>query len=369
MSALAMHRVELRKACFEDYKGIAALEGSHGLASKPFDEWCRLWIGNPCYEELGQQWPIGWILQDGDRIVGCSSNIPLPYIFRGRKLLVATGRGWVVDDQYRGYAPLLADEYFSQENVDVFLNNTVNDKAAKAFSTFGSSRVPLGDWGTAAFAITGYRGFAESALRIKEIPQPRLFSYPAGLALWLKDRFTAKPIPRLDIEVSLAHDFDQRFDRFWERLRERSSTLLAVRSREVLKWHFGALLETDKIWVLTAGSADDIEAYAIFQRRDEPQYSLKRMRMVDFQACECHDRYCAALMRRAYDECRAQGIHVLEQVGCNLEKTKVFEQAAAYRRKLPSWSSFYLSKNAELAAHLSRPDAWAPSSYDGDSSL
>jgi hypothetical protein len=93
------------------------------------------------------------------------------------------------------------------------------------------------------------------------------------------------------------------------------------------------------------------------------------MRMIDFQARDNHDDYCAALMRRAYAECHAQGIHVLEQVGCNLTNTRVFEQSAPYRRKLPSWSFFYLAKNAELAAQLSRPGAWAPSSYDGDASL
>ncbi len=369
MAAISKHRVELRQARFEDYQGIAALETSHGLASKPFDEWRRLWIGNPCYEKLGLRWPIGWVLEHGDRIVGSSSNIPLPYVFRGRKLLVASGRGWVVEDQYRGYAPLLGDEYFNQQNVDVFLNNTVNDKASEVFSTFGSSRVPVGDWSTAAFAITEHRGFAESALRIKKIPQARVLSYPTGLALSLKDRFTSKPTRRSHTDVSLAHDFDERFDRFWSRLRERSSALLAVRSREVLKWHFGGSIERDELWVLTIPTSGNIEAYAVFQRRDEPQYGLKRIRMVDFQACERYDQYCAALMRRAYEECRAQGIHVLEHVGCDLEPTRVFEKAAPYRRKLPAWSFFYLASDPELAAHLSQPDAWAPSSYDGDSSL
>lgn len=369
MFALAKQRVEIRAACFEDYEGIAALETAHGLASKPLDEWRRLWTDNPYYEELGPKWPIGWVLHDRGRIVGSSGNIPLPYIFRGKKILVASGRGWVVEDQYRGYAPLLADEYFSQQNVDVFLNNTVNAKAADAFQTFGSLRVPVGDWTTAAFAVTKHRGFAESALRIKEIPQPRLLSYPAGLALSLKDRFTSKRPARSDIDVSLARDFDHRFDTFWVRLQERSAEFLAVRSREVLKWHFGPSLASGGIWVLTAAASGTMEAYAIFQRRDEPRYGLKRMRMVDFQAFERRDEYCAAIVRRASEECRAQGIHVLEHVGCGLEKTRIFEQAAPYRRQLPSWSFFYLANNPELASHLSKPEAWAPSSYDGDSSL
>ncbi len=364
-----MHGIELREARFQDYEGIAALEASQGLAIKPVDEWRRLWAGNPCYEEIGPRWPIGWVLEEGERIVGSLTNIPLTYTLRGQKLLVASGRGWAVEEQYRGYALLLMDTYFNQENVDVFLTNTVNGNAADAFSTFGSLRVPLGDWGTASFAVTEHRGFAESALRIKGIPLAGALSYPAGVALSLKDRFTAKSIPKSDIAIALLRDFDQRFDTFWEILSHRSDALIAVRSREVLKWHFSASLDKDQLWILTAARSGNIDAYAVFQRRDEPRYGLKRMRMVDFQACDWQDQYCAALVRRAYDECRAQGIHVLEHIGCDLEKTRIFDQSAPYRRKLPGWSFFYLTKNQELAECLAQPEAWAPSSYDADASL
>jgi hypothetical protein len=361
--------VTLREARFQDYQAIAALENSQGLASKPFDEWRRLWAGNPCYEQLGTRWPIGWVLEDGARIVGCLTNIPLPYVFQGRKLLAAAGRGWAVADEFRSYALLLMDEYFNQENVDLFLNNTVNGQAAEAFSAFGSLRVPTGDWNSAAFAVAAPRGFAESALRIKEVPQAKLLSYPAGLALSLKDRFTAKAIPKSNIDVALARDFDQRFDAFWELLSQRSNKLLAVRSRAVMQWHFGTYLAKDQLWVLTAARDGALDAYAVFQRRDEPRYNLKRMRLVDFQASDRHDEYCAAFTRRAYEECRAQGIHVLEQVGCDLERTKVFEQSAPYRRKLPGWSFYYSARDEKLAAQLAQAEAWAPSSYDGDASL
>jgi hypothetical protein len=369
MSAASIHGIEMREARFQDYDAIAALEVSQGLISKPSEEWRRLWTGNPCYEKIGPRWPIGWVLEDGDRLVGALTNIPLSYWFRGRELLVAAGRGWTVEDKYRGYAPSLMNEYFSQEDVDLFLTNTVNGQAADAFSAFGSLPVPVGDWNAAAFAITEYRGFAESALRIKGIPLAGVLSYPASLALSLKDRFSAKAIPKSNIDVSLLRDFDQRFDMFWEILQNRCDALVAERSRQVLKWHFASPIESGGLWVLTASRNGNLDAYAIFQRRDEPQYGLKRMRMVDFQACDWHDQYCAAMLRRAYDECRAQGIHVLEHVGCGLEKTRVFDESAPYRRQLPSWSFFYSTTDDELAELLTQPHAWAPSSYDADASL
>ena len=67
----------------------------------------------PAYEQIGPRWPIGWVLEAGERIVGCLTNIPLYYTFRGTKFLAAAGRGWAVEEQYRGYA-LHADERIFQ---------------------------------------------------------------------------------------------------------------------------------------------------------------------------------------------------------------------------------------------------------------
>jgi hypothetical protein len=237
---------------------------------------------------------------------------------------------------------------------------------AEAFTHSGARPVPAGDWSTAAFAIAGYRAFAESSLRRTTVPNARLFSYPAGWALSLKDRLTRRRIPQTDIEVKVARDFDQRFENFWEVLVNRVDSLLADRSREVLKWRFAASQDRNQLWVLTAARNGNLDAFAVFQRCDEPQYGLKRMRMVDFQACDWHEQYCAALMQRALEECRTQGIHVLEHVGCALPKTRIFDDYANHRRKLSDWSYFCMAKEEELAQRLSHAQAWAPSSYDLD---
>ncbi len=362
--------VRLREARFADHAAIEALETAQGLKPKAFAEWRSLWEDNPRYREIGPSWPIGWVLETSDGgIVGSLCNLPLPYVYRGQKLLIATGRGWAVDERYRSYSLLLMEEYFNQPGVDLFLNTTVNAHAAGAFGVFGSERIPAGDWGCAAFFITRYRGFAESALRIRRCRQPQLLSYPVGLALYFKARFTARRIPAREIRVEFSRDFDERFDAFWEALSRDRETLLAVRNRAVLHWHFAASLARNELWVFTICRNDAIHAYAIFQRRDEPQFGLKRMRLVDFQALDSSAEYCTSILRRALEECRAQGIHALENVGCDLENTRVFDRFAPYRRNLSGWSSFYLSRRPELAESLRNPAAWAPSSYDGDSSL
>ncbi|MDQ6699157.1 MAG: hypothetical protein M3Z36_03110 [Acidobacteriota bacterium] len=367
---MSLQEVRLREAGFADHAAISALEAAQGLKPKAFAEWCALWKDNPCYRELGPGWPIGWVLETKDgEIVGSLCNLPLPYLYRGRKLLVATGRGWAVEEKYRGYALLLMDEYLNQSRVDLFLNTTVNGSAAGAFSVFGSERIPVGDWSRAAFFITRYRAFAESALRIRQSSKPRLLSYPVGLALYVTARFTRRRIPKSVIPVESFRHFDERFDAFWAALSRESQTLLAVRDRAVLQWHFSASLARNELWALTISQGRAIQAYGIFQRRDEPQFGLKRIRMVDFQALHSRAEFSAAILRRALEQCRAEDIHALENVGCGLENTRVFDRFAPYRRKLSGWSSFYLSRRPELAESLRDPAAWAPSSYDGDSSV
>src|SRR6266481_1784714 len=99
---------KLREARFEDYEQIAGLESRFGLAVKPYEEWVHLWQGNPLYRELKTDWPIGWVLENGDgKIVGSMGNIPLLYEFDGRGVIVASGRHWVADPAYRSLAILL----------------------------------------------------------------------------------------------------------------------------------------------------------------------------------------------------------------------------------------------------------------------
>jgi hypothetical protein len=360
----------LREATFDDYEQIIALESSRRLRYRSCEDWRHLWLENPLYQRLGADWPIGWVLEDQDRrIVGTIGNVPVPYVFRGRNLIVAAGRAWAVDDRYRTFALMLMDQYFGQSSVDLFLNTTVNDQAAEAFGVFGSSPVPAGDWRSASYWITGYPGFARTALAMKRLPP--VLRYPAALSLYFKDAVSAKqlPVARRDIKVESASRFDHRFDDFWEKLSARSQIFLGVRTREVMDWHFGSFLRRGELWLLTIRDCNRIGAYGVFQRRDEPRTGLKRMRMVDFQALAEPAGCLAAIFRYALKLARQTGIHVVEKVGRNVEDTSLLDAFAPYRRKLATWPFYFQASDPEFHQALQSPALWRPSSFDGDASL
>jgi hypothetical protein len=365
-------RARVREAGFQDYAQIAALESRYGLQPKSYEEWAHLWIENPVYRQL-PQWPIGWVCEnERAEVVGCIANIPLAYEFENQTLIAATSRALVVASPYRPYCFPLLSCFFGQKNVDLFLNTTVNSKALKLHEIFRTLRVPTGIWDRSAFWITNYPAFAASLLAMKELPGSPALRYPLSAGLLLKDAVAGRGL-RMRGNKSAAEfctRFDERFDRFWKRLRKSSSgRLLASRARDVLEWHFKHALATDKAWVLTVASGSELSAYAIFRRQDNPAYGLKRMRLVDFQTMPGEAELLGPMLLCALDRCRREGIHMLEAIGFCSDKQRVIESLAPHRRQLSSWRYFYKANNEHLAASLQNSQVWDATCFDGDASL
>ena len=385
---------KLREARLEDYEQIAALESRFGLTAKPYNEWVHLWQGNPVYRELKTDWPIGWVFEDQDgKIVGSVGNIPLLYELDGRRILVASSRSWVADVEYRSVSLLLLDNLIRQRQVDLFLSNTVGDKAVAAITAYGCSPISVGIWDEVAYWITNYRGFFESIVAMKNYRLTRPFafpswegswtrlkalrarlskplSYPLSAAAFLKDRLAKTSVREGEVEVKPCTDFDDRFDSFWEDVkRNNRHLLLAVRTREVLEWHFKYALLGNRLWIVTAVDGHRLVAYAIFDKSVHPRYGFKQVKLVDYQSLEDGASMLEPLLSWTLRRCRSEGVHMLEHTGRWMEKGQFIETAAPYRLKLSTWSYFYHANNPELREILNSRQVWTPSLFDGEASL
>jgi hypothetical protein len=67
--------------------------------------------------------------------------------------------------------------------------------------------------------------------------------------------------------------------------------------------------------------------------------------------------------------CRKEGIHILENVGCWLDRPGLPKIPTAYHRTLPSALYYYKAADRDLAATLANSNVWAPTTFDGDASL
>jgi hypothetical protein len=363
---------KLREASFGDYEQIASLESRYGLGTRSLERWHYVWLDNPAYRDLQPGWTIGWVIEDENgRIVGSMGNVPLSYEFQGRRILAASGRSWVADLAYRSISLSLVDRVINQPNIDLYFDNTVNAKSAAVVSVFDCARVPVGVWDKSAFWITHYQGFVERLLATKTYRQlAKPLSYPLSAATFLRDRLTAKGLRAGDVEVKVCSGFDDRFDDFWVELKRiNPHLLLAVRTREVLEWHFKHALLDNRLWIVTVVDGPRLAAYAIFDRKDSGEFGLKRIRLVDFQSLDGTTALLEPLLSWALRKCRDEGIHLLENVGRWLEKQEFMETVAPHQRKLEAWRFVYRANNPSLAASLREPRAWAPSLFDGDATL
>jgi hypothetical protein len=358
----------LRLASLDDCQRISQFEISQGLSGTPVDGWNNLWLNNPLWPRVRQDWPVGWLLENAEgHVAGSLVNFPMLYTFRGRELICANGRGWVVAPEFRGFALQLMSEYFDQPNPDLFINTTVGPLAEPIISIL-SERVPVGNFQTAPYWITGYRGVAKKALQKIHVPASGLFAYPAATALRLKDALTVKSLPAISksIVVEFADSFDARFEAFWKELvRQNFDKLLAVRDKRWLDWHFAIPQRTGTLWIITATRHGLLRAYGIFNRQGWTD-GIPRMQLVDYQTFEPNEDLLPGLLQVALRRCAKENLLVLEQMGCGVPKLASFDHYAPYRRKLRSWCYYFKATNPAIHAELSRPEVWDPSMFDGD---
>jgi hypothetical protein len=373
----------IREAHFDDYHQIANLESRFDLAAKPYEEWVHLWENNPLYQELKADWPIGWVLEDGQgNIVGSMGNIPLLYELDGRRILAASGRHWVAEKEYRSASILLLDRLITQPLIDLYVNTTVSAASVPSVIALGCSPMQVGIWDEVAYWITNYLGCFTTLLTGKN---PLAFSFWRGS--WRHLKATGTLLARVSChqpskqslndddrdfhaDVRACADFDDRFDGFWDELkRTNPHQLLALRSRQFLRWHFKYAILANRLWIATVTDGPRLIAYGIFSKTSNTATGLKQVKLVDYQALDANPGILGILVSWALDRCRSEGIQIFEHTGRWLEKGEFFQTEAPYRRKLPSWQYFYRVNNPGLKTVLSEKNVWAPFLFDGDATL
>jgi len=207
---------------------------------------------------------------------------------------------------------------------------------------------------------------------MKSMPLVRPLRRAFSGVLWLRDLTARRSLANTDhgLPVEFHDDFDERFDVFWEMLRrQRAHSFLAVRTREVLQWHFKHALLRKRAWILTIADGVNLLAYSIFRRQDSSKYGLQRVRLIDFQALNGNTALLLPMLRSALAMCRDQGIHMLEYIGARRQVKDILASLHPHQRKLPSWLYYYTAADEVLASRLADPSVWDPSCFDGDSSL
>ena len=362
---------DLRPATVEDFPAMYRLEA--GFLKNIFgpDDRRAMFEENPLWPRLEGHWPVGWVLEDADgAIVGSVTNVPSAYVFRGEEKICGNGLAWAATEEHRGYAALLMDEYFNQDEADLVVSSNVGKGATPIWQAYGT-KVPLGDWSRAAYVVTKRRSFTREVLAMKGVPMAHALAAPAGAALAVKEALGRRALPPAPdgVEIGEHRGFDESFDAFWEELRTQNhDTLLAVRDAATLRWHFRIPLRAGALWVYTASRGGRMRAYCVVKQWERPG-GVRGMKIVDYQTVDPSVDLLPGLVRAAAARCAEEGISLLEHTGCDIPKMSGFDRFAPYRLTKAAWSFYFVTSDPVLAAELGRPEVWDPSEYDGDASF
>jgi len=149
---------------------------------------------------------------------------------------------------------------------------------------------------------------------------------------------------------------------------QRPGLLLGLRDSETLGWHFKRSLEQNRVWILTASRGPSLVGYAVFERRKIQTLDLERALLIDFQTVITDPALSQGMIDHALARCHREGVPVLENMGCWLEKLQPVSPPP-YHRTLETWCYLYRVGNPKLDGDLRSADAWYPTQYDGDASL
>ncbi|HEB69968.1 MAG TPA: hypothetical protein ENI88_10165 [Desulfobulbus sp.] len=367
--------VEVTEVCLNDYEGIMALFGRHGIPARKYVEWKFFWQENPVLKNTGYACPRGWVLKDSGKVVGYLGNIPLEYFFRGKKIIAAAAHNWVVDKAYRQNSVLLINNYFRQENADFLINTTGgNPITQKIFLAYKAKKIPAHSYDISLFSILDYPAFLKSvAIKKEAVFCQKLAILAAPLSLLMRWGVEIRNIARYHNDtggkVQRCTDIGRQFDEFWHTLLQQENRLLCVRDRKSLQWRYTYALHEGRIWIYTVQNNQQMIAYAIFLRDDKPEMNLKRIKLVDIQTLEKEpSAVIFKLLASAEKRCRREGIHMLEAVGFQPDKRQILAKWLPHKRKTPVWP-FYKTGDPALGSKLEDSTAWDPCLFDGDGSL
>lgn len=336
--------------------------------------WERRWEHNRRMSQGSEPLPIGWVLEtDLQTIMGHLGNVALLYDFRGRGLQAAAAADWHVQTGHRACSLLLLNRFFSQMQADLFINSFPADVAISAWTAFGARKVPSPQADEPLFRIVDYARFGQGMFRRKGLPMAALLGGCAGLALRVQDLLGGTRggvgLPPGGV-VRRVGGFDDRFDLFWSRLRQEADRLLLIRERRFLEWYFHDFLKADRGWILVCEKDAELLGYAVFVHKDRKEIGLRRAWVADIQATgEDHPAVLGALLRAGLNECRLEGIHVLEAIGFMAEKREVLRPVLSRHRKFPNWPFVYRARDKELTETLDSPACWDVCVMDGADSL
>jgi len=372
-------KTTLRNAAFDDCVEASALLVRLGLVMAEGEEAVKgyfeqLWQINPAIKAAQKKPSLGWVLEDGGKMVGFFGNVPLLYQYGGAPVIASDASLWGVEKDYRVDTERLSNAYFNQENADLLMVTTAIKPTARIFERYGAARLPQPDFDQILYWIIDGQGFVRAGLQKKGYSAVASWvgGGLGGVVLNARMRlFGRRPFALLnDINIITVNEIDDAFDSLWrQKVKEYPNRLLAVRDAATLRWHFSAGRFSDQTRVVCCHRSGHLAGYAVLIRDDVPTIGLKRLKLADLFVAGDDPAIIGALLTAAFEYGLAKRCHVLEAVGLPQHLRGHLLVHKPLIRPMATYPFYFKALNPELTKALENGESWYATAFDGDITL
>jgi hypothetical protein len=243
------------------------------------------------------------------------------------------------------------------------VNGSANPDASKIITGLKVPRIPAPGYDAPCVWAIHRRKFATAALRRRMPGFPSALSWVAGMGLSLRNLVVRSGAGRISGTVRVTEQFDDRFDALWDRVRQGTRKLRAVRTRAALEWRFHEALAKGGVAIVTAESGKELAGYAVLVRRADPDLGISIYDVADLQT-EDNPVIIRDLLLGAVRAARDTGVDMLKITTADPIKRGVVVALAPFQYTVPLWQLFFKADEPELKRELSTPAAWDFSPFD-----
>ena len=360
--------MKLRQVSIRDYKKIKNLFRRNSLGIVNFNRWKNLWHKNPILKER-KNWIKGWIMMDGNKLVGHFGCFPTKYFLNNRSYICSVLYGWVVDKKFRSQSILLLKKLFTQPKIDFLLGSTTNPRAGKIMKALNAKQIQSESLNYSLIIVLNLKKMIHFFLIKKSFPFKKILSniISPPLLFLLKNKINYWEDKFFNNNIVECQKIDFRFNRIWNNVkRTHKDTLLFQRDKNWLEWHLEYFLKKRNAWIFLSKKRNKVNGYAICVTNNNYKDEIKRAFLIDLISVDKNTDTLKSLIGACIKEAKKRGCDIFEFRGFDKSKKPFIEFFNPFKKKLSDNSFYYKSNNVSLGKKLGKKNYWNPTYIDGD---
>jgi hypothetical protein len=368
-----MNKLVIRKAEFQDERLVNELCHRNGLTGEISNEaWNWIWKDNSFYKDT---WPIGWVIESNQIIVGYIGNIPRAYIFKGQTFIAGVARAFAVDIEYRRHSLKLISKFLQQKDADLLIFSSANNLSSTIYKAIKAKPIPQNDYNNDLFWVVSASKFIYSLLRKKILSNKLAFLIAKVISpIFLIESLMLnrwKKSFNYDFKISKLNTVIDEIDKFWHKVKIlKSEKLLSFRDKKSILWQFDNESSKKKNPVIiTAYKNKVLVGYLILSHIKSNNSGFNKMVINDLIVQGNMPDLILGLVKEAFLHAKKNNVDLLQITGFPDDIRNELKLFKPYRRKYSFSRFWYYVVNKNLEEPLKKKSIWYASIFDGDSSI